>query len=100
MTFEKLTIWGWVGSSLRMLQHRLQKQHLPLPHSQGLEQTLPRCSSVPHPWNLQVEGVTPPANKFPNFSFFFFFLLVWSLTIKAAQYPKMTVMASFVADGH
>ena len=80
--------------------------------------------------DLQVEGVIPfPINSktlfsssslfslsslslFPHsfifflpffFSFFslsFFSLLFACITINAAQYPKMTVMASFVADGH
>ena len=40
--------------------------------------------------------VSPPPNKFEHF----FFLPVTLLPIKAALYPKMTGMASFVADGH
>ena len=67
------------------LPHRLQKQHLLPPHSQGPERTPSRCSSVPHPWHLQVEGVIPlPVNPktFPKVSRFFFFLPVSLLTLR------------------
>ena len=52
--------------------------------------------------DLQVEGVIPfPINSKPFFSLSLFFsLLSACITINAAQYPKMTVMASFVHDGH
>ena len=73
--------------------------------------TVSNCSN-PHPvccglWgleslDLQVEGVIPfPINSKPFFSLSLFFsLLSACITINAAQYPKMTVMAGFVHDGH
>ena len=88
------------------LPHRLQKQHLLPLHSQGPETTPRRCSSVPHPWHLQVKGVIPlPVNSktlplFFSLFFLSFLLLSACININAAQYPKMTVMASFVANGH
>ena len=63
----------------------------PSPAQSGTRTNSPGCSSVPHPWHHQVEGVIPlPVNSKPFFP----------ACINAAQYPKMTVTASFVADGH
>ena len=79
------------------LPHGLQKQHLPA-SSQQLERTPPGCGSVPHHWHLQVQGVIPlPINSKTSFPLLLSVLLS---PINAALYPKMTVMASFVADGH
>ena len=77
------------------LPHGLQKQNLPQ-HSQGLEQTPPRCSSVPHHWYLQVKDVIP----LPINSQTVLLLFPVCITMNTVWYPKITVMASFVADGH
>ena len=94
MTFaEKLSIWGWVGSSLTLHAAAQTTEATPSsPAQSGTGTNSPQMQFYPPP--------LAPSSRINSQTLLYFLLRSAYITINAAQYPKVTIMASFVAAGH